>query len=377
MLVKELLILLCFHLGAAWALLDSSGAYGRMSCATLLTTVPGTEIELAKAQYTSECVRLDRLDGQVYPRISFGWRESFHISLGPQCRVFASQIRDAAGRVHLIERRYGRGCENQSNLSMRKDKRFVICSYNTWNWNGDDFSRRMAEIRSLLAEQECDVALLQEMRSRWTARGSEFMMTNLSESFSSFYFAPAMSYREDRKIDEEGLAIMSRSFPIGVPVRTLLSNAAKFDKDDFHHRMLLRVSIQTPLGPIHFFNTHSSLSAVARERNAREIVKVMRATKGHKILAGDLNGEEDDEMYRILLEEGNMIDTAKGRSELTFPTWHPKKRIDFIFTQGPFQVVSSRTFGGAHSQRTAPSDHLGLRVELSSLGEEDVDHEEL
>ncbi len=247
-------------------------------------------------------------------------------------------------------------------------ERVVVCTYNVWHFT-PPYHARLAAIARLLRAEECDVVLLQELRMRWTFAGSAFLIADLARSFPGFSydFRPAMAYLERRAFEMEGLGVLSR-LPLLAVEAQALSNNATADPEDEHRRLLLRATVA--LGgarTLQLFNTHMSLSRGARLRNAAEIVAALEAAgPGPQLLAGDLNAEPDDPLYGRLLAGAALADV--GQSGPTFQAWNLTKRIDFVLARrlrgAGLRAAAARTFGAAGSPETAPSDHLGVRVEL-------------
>ena len=82
-----------------------------------------------------------------------------------------------------------------------------------------------------------------------------------------FVFQPAMSYPEQVFIRvEEGLAVYSK-FPIETHDYILLPRDRN-DRDDVHQRIVLRVVVRTPYGPLQVLVSHFALTEQARDRAA-------------------------------------------------------------------------------------------------------------
>lgn len=98
--------------------------------------------------------------------------------------------------------------------------------------------------------------------------------------------------------------------------------------------------------PVGVFTTHLSLSHRAREAAVVEIDAWAARQGGSRfqVLLGDFNAEPHETSYRFLVGDstaalrgrvGNWTDASVGEAGLTFPSWRPEKRIDYILFRGP------------------------------------------
>ncbi|HYD03059.1 MAG TPA: endonuclease/exonuclease/phosphatase family protein [Alphaproteobacteria bacterium] len=105
---------------------------------------------------------------------------------------------------------------------------------------------------------------------------------------------------------------------------------------------------------IHVLTTQLALGHFSRSDELRQISEYIKNIKGPVIFTGDLNTQQEGELK--ILEDTNLkrIDTPK-----TFPSWNPKRRIDYIFHSPDFEVVNSKVL-----EELKVSDHLPLIAEL-------------
>jgi endonuclease/exonuclease/phosphatase family metal-dependent hydrolase len=104
---------------------------------------------------------------------------------------------------------------------------------------------------------------------------------------------------------------------------------------------------------IHIIVTHLSLGRKARIKELKQIVSILKHDIHPKILMGDFNTENQDDL-KILSEAGlNSVHSAK-----TFPSWKPKKAIDHIFVSSEFSIIKT------YVCPIRISDHLGVYAEL-------------
>jgi len=193
-----------------------------------------------------------------------------------------------------------------------------------------------------------------------------------------------MSYLDQFHTDE-GLAIISR-YPI-IECSHLALTRDLFDEEDAHHRVVLRCALDTPRGVIQVFNSHFALTSQARQRAVLELWRWIQQFPLPHIFMGDLNAEPDDVSIQFLKglatleeEQGDFVDAYEAAhpaesDELTFPSWEPTKRIDFVLLRGASRVGNYHLLGQQYrdSQNTQDpvdsnklwsSDHYGIACDV-------------
>ena len=134
-------------------------------------------------------------------------------------------------------------------------------------------------------------------------------------------------------------------------------------KLNLQKRGCIRMTFQTPAGPIHFFNTHLSLYRLERRRQIRALTGSdwleALPPESAVIFCGDLNAGPLSPVYRRLSRI--LLDVQKGlknpaKPKPTFPSFRPLFRIDHMFVSNNFEVL------GVQVPRTIEtrlaSDHL-------------------
>jgi endonuclease/exonuclease/phosphatase family metal-dependent hydrolase len=122
------------------------------------------------------------------------------------------------------------------------------------------------------------------------------------------------------------------------------------------------------------FNAHfDHVGVKAREESAKVIMRKAEslAPDGHVIMMGDFNFEPDAQPYAVITEkmEDSFIktSTAPYGPEGTFNgfNWEraPDRRIDFIFTKGPWKTEAYATISDSNNM-LYPSDHFPVVVDL-------------
>lgn len=160
-----------------------------------------------------------------------------------------------------------------------------------------------------------------------------------------------------------GNAILSRH-PIAGAITHALPvtvNHDPTDPQDLEPRCALAAQIELPTGPVTFISTHLAwLGARARRLQADALAKVVAATYGPIILAGDLNAPiESPELAPL----AGMLTDAFAATGI--PPTDPRRRscgldrIDHLLTRG-FDVVSCRVVNEAGDA----SDHRPVMARL-------------
>lgn len=103
------------------------------------------------------------------------------------------------------------------------------------------------------------------------------------------------------------------------------------------------------------FTTQLSLGHHSRIEELKKIIHVIKNTQGPIILTGDFNTQNGDEL-KLIFE--NTLLQSVGTPE-TFPSWNPKRRIDYIFYSPEFEVIQSFSIPDLKI-----SDHLPIVAEL-------------
>ena len=245
--------------------------------------------------------------------------------------------------------------------------------------NGADLDERLELVVEQLAALRPDVVALQEA-SLGGNRGN--IAERLGRALGiEWIHAPTTSQVFgiewlDRAITSairfnEGPAVLSR-FPIVGSEIVALPRCA----NRLFPRVLLRVEVRTPHGPLDFYSTHTSRD----DCQLRRVAELVGARRGPlpAIVAGDFNTRENADAYAGLLAAGfvdafrAVIPSATGlSSRLDVYAARPTvaRRIDFVFVvaggHGAPRVLESRVVLDIPRQRPDgttlwPSDHYGV-----------------
>ena len=245
--------------------------------------------------------------------------------------------------------------------------------------NGADVDERLELVVEQLAALRPDVVALQEA-SVGGKRGN--VAERLGRALGSeWVHAPTTSQVFgigwlDRAITSairfnEGPAVLSR-FPIAGSEIVALPRCA----NRLFPRVLLRVEVRTPHGPLDFYSTHTSRD----DCQLRRVAELVGARRGllPAIVAGDFNTRESADAYAELLQAG-FVDAFRvvnpnatgltSRQDVYAARPTAARRIDFVFvvagSNGAPRVLESRVVLDVPRQRPDgttlwPSDHYGV-----------------
>ncbi len=227
----------------------------------------------------------------------FGVETSLHIACTDGASLRTTMHEDIDGTLTLtqfVPVHSNRSISGTADRASRELTGLVLCSLNLWHFTAP-YEVRLPRMRALLTG--CDIAMLQEVRYRWVAKGSahsRWMVSDFvaSDTTVAWHWSRAMTYFEGSFHHDEGLAfVVSRSseFVVIETHTTFLSRDSR-DQQDEHQRVLLRARLEHRRtgAVVQLFVTHMSLSLSAQRRNAVEIVREMQRHSGVQILMVDV-----------------------------------------------------------------------------------------
>lgn len=124
-------------------------------------------------------------------------------------------------------------------------------------------------------------------------------------------------------------------------------------------RSVLKVEVALP-NPITLFLVHLSLGEETRKKQIEEITKHVKLTRGPVILAGDFNtANGEKEIHKMLKQTGlNHKFLPPRKRYLTYPTCHPRKRLDYVLASEDIDVKNYEVLD-VHL-----SDHLPVLIDF-------------
>lgn len=132
----------------------------------------------------------------------------------------------------------------------------------------------------------------------------------------------------------------------------------------FHHfnEGTKTLIIELELEKVAFFLVHLALGRKTRFKQINHLYKIIKNQKKEVIIGGDFNlmwGEEEIELF--LAASGLVNPNKEGLA--TFPSWKPKKHLDFILHSKNIKVNDFRV------EKIELSDHLPLILDFEIINE--------
>ena len=120
------------------------------------------------------------------------------------------------------------------------------------------------------------------------------------------------------------------------------------------NRCLSHTTIRLNNEIMHVLTTQLALGKSSRKYELLQIADIIKRISGPIIFTGDLNTSNESELVAIEKAGLKRLETPK-----TFPSWKPRRRIDYIFYSDDFEIVSFDVI-----DEMKISDHLPIIAEL-------------
>ncbi len=186
----------------------------------------------------------------------------------------------------------------------------------------------------------------------------------------------AGSYRTSRLNQAETLAktlghyhvyrskYAEKSISTRIPILTHQGNAFVVrdgeHKETFHYfdRGMKRLIIELEMENVVFFLIHLPLGSRLRHRQLGDLYEMLQLMKKPYIVAGDFNALWGEQEVR-LFQAATGLKNAHAANSPTFPSWNPKRHLDFIF-HSPGIEIEKCWMPDVHL-----SDHLPIVCDFS------------
>lgn len=254
----------------------------------------------------------------------------------------------------------------------------TVATFNLMNQSGD-WALRRPHVARALAGLGADVLAFQEVLD---VPGGDVQSAWLGEVLGlAVVFAPTVTYPRDVTF---GLAVATR-FPV------LARDSWPLPAPEDDPRALQHVAVDTPLGPLHVYNTHLSYRFDQGELRMRQVDAILQrigATNGDlpPLLLGDLNAPPDAPPVQRLVAPGGHTAPFLDAWRVTQgyrggPTWNranpltaagaaPTRRIDYVLVGRAhgrllaLPVASGLFCNAPGADGTWPSDHAGVHARI-------------
>jgi endonuclease/exonuclease/phosphatase family metal-dependent hydrolase len=247
-------------------------------------------------------------------------------------------------------------------------------TFNIWNYNRA-WPLRRSIIAQLILARRPDAVALQETRQDFRFDGGKGQGRQLAE-LTGYYVTSRVAhvYSWFPRVNE-GVSILTREEPAQVMARRL--SHVRFARDDGNRRVVLGVRLQSDETEVDVYDTHFSLNAGVRRRNALEVARFIREQSGPRpsILMGDLNAKPQTPPIRFLVgaetidgETGDFTDvwtSAQPESAgYTYASWDPVRRIDYVLGRNLPKPHEAEVVGGEPVDGVYASDHMAVVVDV-------------
>ena len=240
---------------------------------------------------------------------------------------------------------------------------FRAMSYNIHSGINANKDVNLQRTLNIIGESDADIVALREVDTEKNAKKTCNQARSLAESLNmDCVFFPV----ESNGLRAFGLAILNR-FLFKRHYCDWVPNL--YPKLNLRKRDAIQATLQTPAGPIYFFNTHLSLYKLERSKQLKTLLDnnwLLSVPENEPVIfCGDLNAEALSKTYRRLKKY--LIDVQKTLDDPLHPkpTFHSKSsfiRIDHMFISNHFTPLKAEVKINKNAQMA--SDHLPLIAEL-------------
>ena len=130
-------------------------------------------------------------------------------------------------------------------------------------------------------------------------------------------------------------------------------------REEFHYLDIgmKKLIIEVETEDVIVFLVHLALGGKTRQKQIVQLYDLVKNCKKPVIVAGDFNvfwGEEEIEMFL----QASDLKNINTRKDPTFPSWNPKRELDFILCSKEIKVNSYEVI------QTQLSDHLPILIDF-------------
>ncbi|MBI3986670.1 MAG: endonuclease/exonuclease/phosphatase family protein, partial [Lentisphaerae bacterium] len=152
-----------------------------------------------------------------------------------------------------------------------------------------------------------------------------------------------------------GLTSVARRIPIMNKQLNACIARQPIQNARFHYfdRGVKRLAIEMELKDLTVFLVHLSLGYLCRSRQLQDLFALVREVKRPCLVAGDFNFLRGDRELRHFLATSG-LHNASRHPQPSYPSWAPKRQLDFIFHNRHVHVTHFRM------PKVIYSDHLPL-----------------
>lgn len=230
-----------------------------------------------------------------------------------------------------------------------------VMTYNIHHGVGADKKLNLERIARVIELSRADIVGLNEVDicfSKRSAYTDQVKWLGNRLRFETF-FAPAVRKAKGRKL--YGNALLTR-----FPLRSAVSY--RFAHATAENRSLLEAELEIGNIPVRVFVTHLSLNPIVHQQLVHFLLKKSASRSLFTIVLGDFNLDSRSRKLRPFTRRfSDALALKKGEETKTYPSFKPKRRLDYIFFSKPLQLKEANI---VKIDRNA-SDHLPVLAKLT------------
>ncbi|SEN29404.1 endonuclease/exonuclease/phosphatase family protein [Lihuaxuella thermophila] len=236
-----------------------------------------------------------------------------------------------------------------------------VMTFNIHHGRGTDGKLDLNRIAQVVKDSEADLIGLNEVDRNFSRR-SDYLdqISWLAEHLQmhwAFGTTLTLRRRSAKPVRKYGNAFLSR-----YPIISHKNYPFDFYPALIEGRALLEIKLEINQTPLKIFVTHLSLTSFLQKKQIDFIVKKISNETLPVILVGDCNMKPGSNGWKKIIRYMTDVCQANGKGPYyTFPSFHPKSQLDYIFVSPDFQVSAVDVI----KQKPEASDHLPLTASLS------------
>ncbi|WP_299088381.1 endonuclease/exonuclease/phosphatase family protein [uncultured Metabacillus sp.] len=236
-----------------------------------------------------------------------------------------------------------------------------VLTFNIHHGVGIDKEANLERIAQVLEKSEADIIGLNEVDKYFSKRSlfedqTRWLAKQLN---TNYFFSPSLSFKSKttNKVRQYGNALLSR-----FPIVSKKSHSFNYMPGLIEGRSLLDATIQIDKQLYQIMVTHLSLNPFLHRKQTDFIIKQIHKYPHPIILMGDWNMKPGSKGWKKLSDKVQDSWHVSGMGPgYTYPSSHPKMRLDYIFVSPELRVVQSQVITYTHNS----SDHLPLKATIS------------
>jgi endonuclease/exonuclease/phosphatase family metal-dependent hydrolase len=248
----------------------------------------------------------------------------------------------------------------QMNLEERSSLEIKVMTFNIHHGKGLDLKVDLNRIAEVIEKSNAHIIGLNEVDKHFSKRSYfEDQISWLAKQLNMNYaFSPSLSLKPKTmsKVRQYGNALLSR-YPI------VAKSSYLFDliSGVIEGRSLLEATIQINNQLVLVNVTHLSINPYLHKKQTDFILNRLSSYSYPFIIMGDWNMMPGSRGWRKMTRETQDAWYIAGiGAGHTYPSLHPRVRLDYIFVSHHFQVIKAEIF----TKTPNASDHLPLKATL-------------